>query len=71
MSAALPLPPDGDQNRGPALIAIFWVMTVVVINTLALRFYSRIRIREIGADDWMMLFTAVSAPLLIFFQSCS
>jgi hypothetical protein len=60
MSTPALLPTGVGQNRGPQLMAMFWIETIVAIAVVALRFYARISIRGVGADDWMMLFTVVS-----------
>ena len=61
MSAPLGPPPvGGDQNRGGALIGMFWTECALAIAILGLRFYARISMRNLGADDWTMLFTVVS-----------
>lgn len=52
-------PGDGDQNRGPSLIAIFWVESAVASAVILLRVSGRIMIRKFGPDDYMMLFTLV------------
>lgn len=63
MSAQPPLgppPAGGDQDRGPQLMAMFWVETILAIAILSARFYVRHAIRGLGPDDWMMLITVVS-----------
>ena len=61
MSAPLDPPPVGcDQDRGPQLIGMFWTECVLAIIILGLRFYAKISMRNLGADDWMMLITVVS-----------
>lgn len=59
----LPLPSGGDQDRGGSLLAITWAETFICIVVLGLRFYSRMKLKNIGIDDWMMLITLVSAAL--------
>ncbi|KAI1848709.1 hypothetical protein JX266_005568 [Neoarthrinium moseri] len=51
------LPPD--QDRGPALEALYWTLSAFSILLLSLRFYARTRIGALGWDDWMMLITVV------------
>ncbi|KAI1370105.1 hypothetical protein F4677DRAFT_439255 [Hypoxylon crocopeplum] len=58
MSALTP-PPDGDVNRGPTLIAIFWTEIGISIIFVLLRFYTRLRMGRLGADDWTILITMV------------
>lgn len=48
-----------DQNRGPAIMAIFWTETMVAFFFVMARFYSRIKIRGLGIDDWIMLLAIV------------
>ncbi|PSN71815.1 hypothetical protein BS50DRAFT_629941 [Corynespora cassiicola Philippines] len=48
-----------NDNRGPAITAIFWVLTCVAAFVVAARFYARWLIRNIGVDDWMILFSWV------------
>ncbi|PWY85558.1 integral membrane protein [Aspergillus eucalypticola CBS 122712] len=50
-------PAGGDQNRGPALVAIYWAETSFAILAVALRLYGRKLINGFGADDYMMVFT--------------
>lgn len=57
-------PAGGDQNRGPALVAIYWAETSFAILAVALRLYGRKLINGFGADDYMMVFTLVRTPFL-------
>ena len=52
---------QSDRNRGPALMAIFWVQCTIALFFISLRCYARILIKKIGKDDWIMLATAVGA----------
>lgn len=61
MSSPMQAPPDGDQNRGPALTAIFWTECAFAMAIMTLRLYARLKIRALGADDWMMLLTVVGS----------
>ena len=54
------VPTDGDRNRGPSLVAIFWVESAIAFVVISLRVTGRIMIRKLGLDDYMMLFTLVS-----------
>ncbi|KAI5864894.1 hypothetical protein GGS23DRAFT_604347 [Durotheca rogersii] len=58
MSAPSP-PRDGDVNRGPSLLAIFWAEVGISTTFVALRFYTRAKTGYIGADDWTILVTLV------------
>lgn len=51
-------PSEGDQNRGPQLLAVIWIFTILALVVVSLKLYTRFRIlREPGLDD---AFTAVS-----------
>ncbi|KAI5917161.1 hypothetical protein F4810DRAFT_697611 [Camillea tinctor] len=50
-------PPDGDVSRGPTLLAIFWVQIGISSVFVTSRFYSRLLIGGIKADDWTILAT--------------
>lgn len=54
-----PPPPGGDQDRGPSLIGMFWTECALAMIIVGFRFYARISMRNLGADDWMMLLTVV------------
>lgn len=47
------------ENRGPALMAMFWVFAFVGILAVALRYTGRLMIRQTGWDDHMMAVTLV------------
>jgi type II secretory pathway component PulK len=51
----IPKPAGGDQDRGGAVIAIYWALAVAAIAVVGLRFYSRRLIRATGIDNWVML----------------
>lgn len=51
----LPRPPDGDRNRGPQLLAMWWTELSICIIMVAMRFYSRYKLKNFGTDDWLML----------------
>ena len=48
------------ENRGTAAIAVYWAMGIIAIIVISLRFYARVALRSLGADDWLMLVTLVS-----------
>lgn len=52
-------PPEGDQNRGPALLAMFWTETAISIIILGMRMWSRHKLKNFGIDDWVMGLTVV------------
>lgn len=63
MTTAAPAPPpvDDDHNRGPALMAVFWIQCGIAIVFVSLRCYARHLIRNLGKDDWIMVAAAVCA----------
>lgn len=58
--AANVVPTDGNHDRGPAVVALFWSETGIAIVIVAARFYARTLIKAVGQDDWLMLATLVS-----------
>jgi hypothetical protein len=56
----LPAPPGGYDDRGPQMIAIYWIEASIAIVVVALRIWGRVVLRQVGADDYVMLFTLVS-----------
>lgn len=52
---------DGYEDRGPQMIAIYWVEAAIAIVVVSLRVWGRITIRQVGLDDYVMIFTLVSA----------
>ncbi|KAF1948817.1 hypothetical protein CC80DRAFT_430540 [Byssothecium circinans] len=58
--------PGPDQDRGPRLVATYVVGCAAALIFVALRFWSRISIHAIGADDWCMFVTAlIYIPLTV------
>ncbi|KAI9655764.1 MAG: hypothetical protein M1821_005199 [Bathelium mastoideum] len=55
--SAMQAPADGDRNRGPQLVALYWTEGAIAILIVALRVYCRVTMRQMGLDDYMMLFT--------------
>lgn len=53
-------PAGGNQDRGPAAMAIYWSQTGIAMFIVAARFYARNMIKGVGPDDWFMLVTLVS-----------
>lgn len=53
-------PPDGDQDRGPQMLALFWTTYPMMIAMVGLRTAVRWRMRSLGKDDLMMLIAVVS-----------
>ena len=45
-------------------MAMFWTEVPIAIIVVALRIYSRFKIKATGIDDWVMIITLVSIPLL-------
>lgn len=60
--ASMAAPVDGDQDRGPSLMAMFWAESAIAFVVISLRVTGRIMIRKLGLDDYMMLFTLVGDP---------
>ncbi|KAJ5738781.1 hypothetical protein N7493_001936 [Penicillium malachiteum] len=56
-------------DRGPAIIALFWVESAIAILVVALRFYGRTLSSKLGKDDWTMLFTVVLFVILSGFTT--
>lgn len=59
------MPIDGDRNRVAVLLAIFWApfpFTVVLTTT---RLYVRLRLKNLGLDDYTMFAAWVSDFLLM------
>ena len=56
------LPPtDGDKNYGGILIGVNWAVFIPATFFVALRIFTRVKIsHNLGWDDAMMVFTAVS-----------
>ena len=52
------------EDRGKAVIIIFWVQLSLAMTTVAARFWARYIIKRFGRDDWLMLFTLVYSHLL-------
>ena len=52
-------PPPNDDDRGPQLIAIFWVEAAVAILCVTARMWGRALIHQTSYDDYMMIFTLV------------
>ncbi|KAF4636603.1 hypothetical protein G7Y89_g1493 [Cudoniella acicularis] len=55
----LPVPPDGDVSRGPALLGVIWTMVAIDIVVVALRLWVRFAKRSVGADDYLMLLACI------------
>lgn len=52
-------PPGGDQDLGPAVMAVLWTETAIAILAVAARFAGRWLVHRTGWDDWLMLLTLV------------
>ena len=55
-------PPGGDLNRGASLMAMFWTEVPIAMAFVAMRIYSRLKLRSVGYDDWMIVITLVRVP---------
>lgn len=65
------MPPNGlvDQNQGPAVLAICWLLRSLVIIVVGLRLYTRKAVRNTaGWDDASIAVAAVSLPPRSAFQ---
>lgn len=58
------------DDRGGRLLVMYWTEFSICIIVVFLRFYSRIKIRSVGLDDWVMLLTLVTkTPHTFWFGS--
>ena len=55
----LPIPPGGDQNRGPALLAAFWTPFPFTVALVCARFFVRVQLHNMGLDDYSMFLSWV------------
>ncbi len=62
----LPRPDGGNQNRGPKLLAVFWTQLSTCMIVVAMRMYSRYKLKTTGVDDWFMVVTLVRWLLDLF-----
>ena len=60
MVQGFPPPPDGDRNRGPTLLVIAILLTILSWVTTSLRLGVRIVHRQLGLDDLFMGLATVS-----------
>jgi hypothetical protein len=60
-AAAMPMPLPADVDRAASLYAAFWVPVPFLAAVVAARFYVRYNMRNIGLDDWGMLFAYVGS----------
>jgi hypothetical protein len=51
-----------DVDRGTNVVAAYIVSCTLAFIFVLLRFWSRSRVRGLGADDWCMLLTFVYTP---------
>jgi hypothetical protein len=54
-----------NQDRGSAIMLIFWIQASVAMAIVATRFVARMLIKSVGVDDWLMLFTLVSVGTMV------
>lgn len=59
VDAGGPPPPDGDVDRGHIIVALYCSECAVALIVVALRLYSRLLIKKLGVDNWVILFTMV------------
>lgn len=58
----LPGPLDENRNRAPALLAIFWTPYPFTVALICARLFVRLRIKNLGLDDYAMFLAWVAAP---------
>jgi hypothetical protein len=63
-------PAGGNIDRGPQAIAIFWAEAAIALIVVVLRIWGRAMIHQLGADDYIMVFTLVSllSPAAMLFE---
>lgn len=54
MMEAQPRPMDGNQNRAPTILVVYWVLYPILVTLIAARMFVRIKIQHLGLDDWFM-----------------
>ena len=57
-NVAMPLPPDDD--RGPGLLGFVYVLFAFTSLVLSARVFVRVRLRNLGLDDYFMVLAWVS-----------
>lgn len=65
----LPVPVDGDRNRGSALLAALWVPFPFTVALLSARFFVRLKFRNVGSDDYTMFASWVSDLFMIWIDT--
>ncbi|KAL9118844.1 MAG: hypothetical protein Q9187_004601 [Circinaria calcarea] len=60
-------PARGTEDRGSALIIIFWTECALALVVVLLRLHSRLLIRGLGKDDVVMFFTMLLLLILTIF----
>ena len=60
---ALPIPSDGDRNRAPELLALFWTPFPITLFLVYTRVYVRSRMKTFGWDDGCMIAAWVNITL--------
>ncbi|KAK0610914.1 hypothetical protein B0T14DRAFT_413473, partial [Immersiella caudata] len=72
MSAKHTPPPDGDADKGPILLAVTIVTTMVALIIVALRMFVRIKIvKNVGWDDHTIVGASLLAILVMIFEIIS
>lgn len=61
------------DDQGGILLVIYWTECSIGIIVVSLRFYSRIKVRGVGLDDWIMLLILVkeNSPMPFKIQGIS
>jgi hypothetical protein len=58
---SLQAPPDGDVDRSPSLLALFWTPYPVMLAIVIARITVRLKMRNFGPDDGLMVASFVRA----------
>ena len=61
--SSLDPPPGGDQNQGPKIIIVQWVLTALALIVVGGRIFGRFRItHNAGLDDLWIIIAMVTSP---------
>lgn len=53
-------PIGGDQNRGPVLLTVIWIITALALMIVGLKIYTKFKIvRDAGIDDFLIFLSMV------------
>ena len=63
---SVPVPPDGDRNFGPNILAMTWVECSIALLLVVFRYYTRQKvIKNVGWDDYMIFGTMVQSLFVV------